>query len=59
MDYLIVVKKILEKIGGESNVNSVMYCMIRFRFVLKDESIVNDEEVKKIKGVMGIMKKGG
>ena len=33
--------------------------MTRLRFTLKDESIVNDEEVKKIKGVMGIMKKGG
>lgn len=59
MDYSIVAKKILEKIGGESNVNSVMHCMTRLRFALKDESIVNDEEVKKIKGVMGIMKKGG
>ncbi|WP_162271020.1 PTS transporter subunit EIIB, partial [Clostridium saccharobutylicum] len=48
MDYSIVAKKILEKIGGESNVNSVMHCMTRLRFVLKDESIVNDEEVKKI-----------
>lgn len=59
MDYSIVAKKILEKLGGESNVISVMNCMTRLRFTLKDESIVNDEEVKKIKGVMGIMKKGG
>ncbi|EHI99131.1 PTS system, beta-glucoside-specific IIABC subunit [Clostridium sp. DL-VIII] len=59
MDYSIVAKKILEKIGGESNVNSVIHCMTRLRFTLKDESIVNDEEVKKINGVMGIMKKGG
>lgn len=59
MDYSIVAKKILEKLGGESNVNSVMHCMTRLRFTLKDESIVNDDEVKKIKGVMGIMKKGG
>lgn len=59
MDYSIVAKKILEKLGGESNVNSVMHCMTRLRFTLKDESIVNDEEVKKIKGVMGVTKKGG
>lgn len=59
MDYSIVAKKILEKLGGESNVNSVIHCMTRLRFTLKDESIVNDEEVKKINGVMGIMKKGG
>ena len=33
--------------------------MTRLRFTLKDESIVDDEAVKKTKGVMGIMKKGG
>ncbi|NRT80917.1 beta-glucoside-specific PTS transporter subunit IIABC [Clostridium beijerinckii] len=59
MDYSIVAKEIIEKIGGVSNVSSVIHCMTRLRFTLKDESIVNDEEVKKIKGVMGIMKKGG
>ncbi|NRY63240.1 beta-glucoside-specific PTS transporter subunit IIABC [Clostridium beijerinckii] len=59
MDYSIVAKKILEKLGGESNVNTVMHCMTRLRFTLKDESIVNDAEVKEIKGVMGIMRKGG
>ncbi|WP_315076613.1 beta-glucoside-specific PTS transporter subunit IIABC [uncultured Clostridium sp.] len=59
MDYSMVAKNILEKLGGEDNINSVMHCMTRLRFTLKDEGIVNDEEVKKIKGVMGIMKKGG
>lgn len=59
MDYGVVAKKILEEIGGEKNVNSVMHCMTRLRFTLKDESIVDDEKVKKIKGVMGVMKKGG
>ncbi len=33
--------------------------MTRLRFTLKDESIVDDEAVKKTKGVMGIMKKAG
>lgn len=59
MDYEIVARKILEKIGGESNVNSVQHCMTRLRFVLKDESKADDEAVKKIKGVMGLVKQGG
>lgn len=59
MDYAIVAKKILEKIGGESNVNSVQHCMTRLRFILKDESKVDDEAIKKIKGVMGVTKQGG
>lgn len=59
MDYSKTAKEILEKVGTEKNVKSVTHCMTRLRFNLKDESIVHDEEVKKIKGVMGVMKKGG
>ena len=59
MDYAIVAKNILEKIGGESNVSSVQHCMTRLRFILKDESKADDEAIKKIKGVMGIAKQGG
>ena len=59
MDYKKLAEKILEKIGGKGNVESVVHCMTRLRFTLKDESIVDDESVKKIKGVLGIMKKGG
>ena len=59
MDYANVAKKILEKIGGESNVNSVQHCMTRLRFTLKDESKADDEAIKKIKGVMGVTKQGG
>lgn len=59
MDYEIAAKKILQKVGGKENVISVIHCMTRLRFTLKDESIVDDEDVKKTKGVMGIMKKAG
>lgn len=59
MDYSITAKQLLEKLGGEKNISSVTHCMTRLRFFLKEESIVNDREVEKIPGVMGIMKKGG
>ena len=36
---------------------SLVHCMTRLRFVLKDESLVDDELVKNTKGVMGIIKK--
>ena len=36
-----------------------MYKRQRLRFTLKDEYLVDDEAVKKIKGVMGVMKKAG
>ncbi|MGL5313014.1 MAG: beta-glucoside-specific PTS transporter subunit IIABC [Peptostreptococcaceae bacterium] len=59
MDYTKVGKQILERMGGKDNVVSLVHCMTRLRFTLKDESIVDDELVKKTKGVMGIMKKSG
>lgn len=59
MDYESTAKKILQRVGGKENVISLVHCMTRLRFVLKDESIVDDEAVKKTKGVMGIMKKAG
>ena len=59
MDYENVAKKILQRVGGKENVISLVHCMTRLRFTLKDESIVDDEAVKKTKGVMGVMKKAG
>lgn len=59
MDYESVAKKILQRVGGKENVISLVHCMTRLRFTLKDESIVDDEAVKKTKGVMGVMKKAG
>ena len=59
MDYESTAKKILQRVGGKENVISLVHCMTRLRFTLKDESIVDDEAVKKTKGVMGIMKKAG
>lgn len=59
MDYATTAKEILAKVGGESNIVSVNHCMTRLRLTLKDESLVSDEQVKAIKGVVGVMKKAG
>lgn len=50
---------ILNNIGGSENVKNLTHCMTRLRFVLKDESQANDEEIKQIPGVMGLRKQGG
>lgn len=50
---------ILEKVGGAENVVTLVHCMTRLRFTLKDESLAKGEEIKKIEGVMGIAQKGG
>ena len=59
MDYSATAKKILDEVGGEANIVNVSYCMTRLRLTLKDESIVKDEDIKAIKGVVGVMKKAG
>lgn len=59
LDYAKVARNIIAGIGGKENVVSLIHCMTRLRFTLKDESLVDDEAVKKITGVMGVMKKAG
>ena len=59
MDYETIAKQILQHIGGKENVITLIHCMTRLRFTLKDESIVDDEAMKKTKGVVGVMKKAG
>lgn len=52
MNYESSAKQILNVLGKD-NIQSATHCMTRLRFVLKDE------RVKKIPGVMGVMRKGG
>lgn len=58
-DYSQLAKDIIANIGGRDNVASVMHCITRVRFVLKDESKADDEAVKNLKGVMSLIKQGG
>lgn len=51
--------EILKNIGGIDNVKNLTHCMTRLRFVLKDDSKANDENIKDIDGVMGLRKQGG
>lgn len=58
-DYTVISRKIVEQIGGIDNIANVTHCMTRLRFVLKDETLADDEAVKEIDGVMGLVKQGG
>lgn len=59
MNYNEIAKNVLEKVGGEKNVSHLTHCATRLRFNLIDDSIVNTDEVKNIKGVYGAVNKGG
>lgn len=50
---------IMELVGGTDNISFVTHCMTRLRLNLKDESIVDDNKVKAVKGVLGIAHSGG
>lgn len=58
-DYPQFAQELVQAVGGKENIVSVTNCMTRLRFVLKDESVAKDDEVKKIKGVMGVVHGGG
>ena len=54
-----IAEDVLAAVGGPSNITSATHCMTRLRLNLKDQSIPNDDEVKKIKGVIGAQWSGG
>ena len=56
---LTIAEKVLEYIGGKDNVIEVFHCATRLRFRLKDESLVNETELKQIDGIFGTMNAGG
>ncbi|MFK4796455.1 PTS transporter subunit EIIB [Lactococcus petauri] len=58
-DFNIMAETILQAIGGVENVENLTHSMTRLRFILKDESKADDDKVKNINGVMGLVKQGG
>ena len=59
MNYENLAKQILKNVGGQENVSNLTHCATRLRFNLKDVSKANTETIKKTKGVMGVVDKGG
>ncbi len=58
-DYKKLAADIVEAVGGEGNIKSASHCMTRLRLVLADDSKLNVEEAKKIKGVLNIVTQNG
>lgn len=59
LNYEQTAKKLLELVGGASNVSSAGCCMTRLRLVLKDEGKADDDAVNAVKGVKSVIKQGG
>lgn len=57
-DYSNIAKQIVERVGGSDNIVSLVNCMTRLRFVLKDESRVASN-LEQTEGVIRVMYTGG
>lgn len=57
--YTKLATEIVALIGGKENVKSLSHCITRLRFVLKDASIVDEDALKNLDGVVTLMKSGG
>ncbi len=57
--YEALAKNIVANVGGKENVISVVNCITRLRFKLKDESKANTEILKNMDGVVTVMQSGG
>lgn len=51
--------KILDLVGGEKNVQSVVHCATRLRFKLKDESLAQTDVLNNMEGVIQVVQSGG
>lgn len=52
-------RDIIAGVGGAGNVNSVIHCITRVRFYLKDDTIPDDAAVADIDGVIDVARAGG
>ena len=48
-----IVQNLLPAIGGKENITAAFHCMTRLRLNVKDKSLVNTDEIKKVDGVAG------
>ena len=59
MDFQKVAKEIVINIGGKENISVMEHCATRLRIVVKDNSKVLVEELKKIEGIGGYFFQSG
>lgn len=52
--YKKISNEIIENIGGKDNIEGVAHCATRLRIVLKDDSLVSQEEIDNIELVKGV-----
>ncbi|ALO03136.1 PTS beta-glucoside transporter subunit IIABC [Lactiplantibacillus paraplantarum] len=57
--YQALATAIIANVGGQQNINSVIHCITRLRFYLKDEALAHDSIIANLDGVIDVAKAGG
>ncbi len=57
-NYKELAETVVNLVGGKDNVQNVLHCQTRLRFNLKDNSLAKVDELKKTKGVLGVVQAG-
>jgi len=58
MNYKELAEQIIACVGGAENLVKVNHCATRLRFTIKDTSLIRDDEIKKMKGVLSTISRG-
>ena len=59
MKYEKLIQGILQNVGGADNIQDAVHCATRLRLRLKDDSMVNEEALKEMDGVLQVIKLSG
>lgn len=57
MDYELLANQIIPLVGGLKNIDQVWNCTTRLRFKLVDNSLVQDQQIQNLNGVLGTQKR--
>lgn len=55
MKYEELCKRLIELVGGKTNIESVTHCSTRLRFNLKDNNLAKGDEIRKLKDVIEVV----
>lgn len=55
IDYDNLTKQIVEYVGGVENIKTITHCVTRLRLYLNDRNKAEDEKIKNLPGVLGMV----
>lgn len=59
MNYKKIAKQIVQSVGGSQNIDSVLHCMTRLRFNLKEDSFAETSAIEAMDGVISVVTQAG